>query len=78
MADDLEIGKWIHDELLMSNAGYWFFAEPSNAGHLLLALHINNSGEIAAVSVSFDPNQLGDVDGLSIVYAFLVDMPYSY
>lgn len=75
MADNLKIGEWIHNKFPMSNACYWFLAEPSNAGHLFFALHVDDPCEITAVRVSSDSNKLSDVNGLPIVEAFFIDVP---
>ena len=78
MKNNLEILQRIHDKLSMCNACNWLFAELTDASHLLLALHINYSGQISAICVSLNSDKLSNIDGLSIVNNSFIDMPYSH
>lgn len=78
VAHNFEIGKRIHDELFVSNASNGLFGIASNAGDLLLALHVDDSGEISAVSVPLDANQLCNINAFPIVNAFFINVPNPY
>jgi hypothetical protein len=62
VAHHLEAGQRVHQELPLSDAGDALLTEPSDAGHLLLAFHVDDAGEIAAVGVPLNSDEFSDVD----------------
>lgn len=78
MTNNLEINKRIHDKLPVCDTGNRFFAKPSNARDLLLALHVDNPGQVSAIGVPIDSYKLGNVNRLPVVNALFIDMPYPY
>lgn len=75
MASHLEILKGVHDKLAVRNAGEGLVGKTTNARDFLLALHVDYPSQIATVGVALNPYELGDVDGLSIVDAFFINVP---
>lgn len=62
MTDNLKILQRVHNKLFMRDTSHRFVAESRNTCDLFLALHVDYSGEVPAVGISLDADQLCDID----------------